>query len=105
MDSDPARFSNLRIYIANGDDEQTLCRSNEELHMLMRSRGIKHEYRVLDGGHEFIFWRAQLATDLTSLTMRLTAVNTGETILRPVRPGLLQKQRLRNTAETGSALA
>ena len=35
--------------------------------MLMRSRGIKHEYRVLDGGHEFIFWRAQLANGLNFL--------------------------------------
>lgn len=66
-DSDPSRFAGLRIYIANGDDEQTLCRSNEELHMLMRSRGIKHEYRVLDGGHEFVFWRARLADGLDFL--------------------------------------
>jgi|WetSurMetagenome_2_1015567.scaffolds.fasta_scaffold00256_4 enterochelin esterase-like enzyme len=66
-DSDPARFNSLRIYIANGDDEQTLCRSNEELHMLMRSKGIKHEYRVSDGGHDFIFWRAQMTNGLNFL--------------------------------------
>jgi enterochelin esterase-like enzyme len=66
-ESDPSRFSHLRIYIANGDDEQTLCRSNEELHILMRNRGIKHEYRVLDGGHEFTFWRAELVNGLNFL--------------------------------------
>jgi enterochelin esterase-like enzyme len=66
-DTDPSRFNTLRIYIANGDDEQTLCRSNEELHILMRDRGIKHEYRVTDGGHEFTFWRAQMANGLNFL--------------------------------------
>lgn len=55
--SKPGDFSNLRIYIDNGDDEQTLAFSNEELHILMRDKNILHEYRVRNGGHEFRYWR------------------------------------------------
>lgn len=54
----------LNIYITNGDDEHTLCRSNEELHILMRDKGIPHEYRVGNGGHEFSFWRGELINGL-----------------------------------------
>jgi enterochelin esterase-like enzyme len=56
-DEPTEKFSKLRIYICNGDDEHTLCRSNEELHILMRNRSVPHEYRVRNGGHEFAFWR------------------------------------------------
>ena len=45
-----------RIYISNGDDEGTLARSNEELHMMMRDKNIPHEFRVRNGGHEFSYW-------------------------------------------------
>lgn len=50
----------LNIYMVNGDEEQTLCRSNEELHILMQKSGIAHEYRVVDGGHSFRVWSAAL---------------------------------------------
>jgi enterochelin esterase-like enzyme len=50
----------LRIYIDNGDDEQTLCRSNEELHIRMMDLGIPHEFRVRDGGHSFRYWCSAL---------------------------------------------
>ncbi|HRZ21165.1 MAG TPA: alpha/beta hydrolase family protein, partial [Bacteroidales bacterium] len=62
--NDPASFNDLRIYIDNGDDEQTLCRSNEELHILMRDRGVPHEFRVRDGGHSFEYWRSSLPNAL-----------------------------------------
>lgn len=65
--SEPGRFKDLKIFIANGDDEHTLCRSNEELHILLRDLNIKHEYRVLDGGHEFKFWRNELPDGLCFL--------------------------------------
>lgn len=50
----------LNIYMVNGDEEQTLCRSNEELHILMQQSGIAHEYRVTDGGHSFRVWCAAI---------------------------------------------
>ncbi|MDQ3015399.1 MAG: alpha/beta hydrolase-fold protein, partial [Bacteroidota bacterium] len=61
---DPKQFSELKIYIDIGDDEYTLCRSNEELHILLRDLKIQHEYRVRDGGHTFSYWRAALPNAL-----------------------------------------
>lgn len=52
-----AEKSRLKIYMINGDDEGTLCRSNEELHILMQTIGVPHEYRVVNGGHSFRVWR------------------------------------------------
>jgi enterochelin esterase-like enzyme len=57
-------LNNLSIYMVNGDEEQTLCRSNEELHILMHRLGIPHEYRVIDGGHSFKVWWAALPNSL-----------------------------------------
>lgn len=57
-------YKNLKIYIDNGDDEETLCRSNEELHMLLRDKNFPHEFRVRNGGHEFSYWREALPNGL-----------------------------------------
>jgi len=54
----------LNIYIDNGDKEQTLCRSNEELHILMRNLNIPHEFRVREGGHSFQYWCSALPNAL-----------------------------------------
>ena len=54
----------LNIYIDNGDKEQTLCRSNEELHILLRNLNIPHEFRVRDGGHSFQYWCSALPNAL-----------------------------------------
>lgn len=61
---DLSKLKNLKLYIDNGDDEETLCRSNEELHMLLRDRNFPHEFRVRDGGHEFQYWRDALPNGL-----------------------------------------
>jgi enterochelin esterase-like enzyme len=58
------QIKKLNIYIDNGDKEQTLCRSNEELHILMRSLNIPHEFRVRDGGHSFQYWCSALPNAL-----------------------------------------
>ncbi|MEI6060621.1 MAG: alpha/beta hydrolase family protein [Bacteroidota bacterium] len=55
-----AEIKRLNIYIDNGDKEQTLCRSNEELHILMCRLHIQHEFRVRDGGHSFQYWCSAL---------------------------------------------
>jgi len=57
-------FTKLKLFIDNGDDEHTLCRSNEELHILLRDLHIQHEYRVRNGGHEFSYWREALPNAL-----------------------------------------
>ncbi|WP_225035267.1 alpha/beta hydrolase [Winogradskyella sp. SM1960] len=53
-------YIDLKIFIDNGDDEQTLSKSNEELHMLLRDLNFKHEFRVRNGGHTFEYWRESL---------------------------------------------
>jgi enterochelin esterase-like enzyme len=58
------RFKDLKIYIDNGDDEQTLSKSNEELHILLRDLKFNHEFRVRDGGHTFEYWRGSLRNGL-----------------------------------------
>jgi enterochelin esterase-like enzyme len=60
----PDEIKKINIYIDNGDKEQTLCRSNEELHILMRSLNIPHEFRVRDGGHSFQYWCSALPNAL-----------------------------------------
>ncbi len=50
-------FSNLKILIDCGDDEETLSNTNDNLHALMRDRQIAHEYRVRSGGHSFDYWK------------------------------------------------
>jgi len=62
--TDIRKFDDLKVYIDNGDDEQTLCRSNEELHILMRRVSFAHEFRVRNGGHEFVYWREALPNAL-----------------------------------------
>jgi enterochelin esterase-like enzyme len=61
---DLSPLKELKLYIDNGDDEETLCRSNEELHMLLRERNFNHEFRVRNGGHEFQYWRDALPNGL-----------------------------------------
>ncbi|MEO9475722.1 MAG: alpha/beta hydrolase-fold protein [Cyclobacteriaceae bacterium] len=59
-----SRYTGLKIYIDNGDEEETLCASNEELHMLLRDIDFPHEFRVRDGGHEFAYWREAMPNAL-----------------------------------------
>jgi enterochelin esterase-like enzyme len=61
-------YGKHKIYIDNGDKEQTLCRSNEELHILMRNTGFPHEYRVRNGGHSFDYWCSALPNALHFLS-------------------------------------
>lgn len=49
----------VRFRIDCGDDD-FLYRGNSTLHILMRDKGIPHEYRVRDGGHSWTFWRTGL---------------------------------------------
>ncbi|HML66010.1 MAG TPA: alpha/beta hydrolase-fold protein [Dysgonomonas sp.] len=58
----------LKIFIDNGDDEQTLASSNEELHMLLRDKKIVHEFRVRNGGHEFSYWREAMYNGLNFIS-------------------------------------
>lgn len=61
---DLSKVKSVKLFIDNGDDEETLCRSNEELHILLRDRNFPHEFRVRNGGHTFQYWRDALPNGL-----------------------------------------
>ena len=56
-------LNKVRWYIDCGDDD-FLYAGNSTLHMIMRNRGIDHEYRVRDGGHSWIYWRTGIRDGL-----------------------------------------
>lgn len=53
---DANNFSTVRFFIDCGDDEESLTFTNNEMHALMRSRNIAHEYRVRNGAHTWDYW-------------------------------------------------
>ncbi len=91
----------LRIYMVNGDEEQTLCRSNETLHILMHEHGIPHEYRVVDGGHSFTVWQQALLPSLRYIASVFSETPyTGEPEV-PVRRQQLNKEQFITLATPG----
>lgn len=52
-----------RWWIDMGDDD-FLSQGGDAMHTVMTQRGIKHEYRVRDGGHDWIYWRTGLVDAL-----------------------------------------
>lgn len=62
-------LNSVRFYIDCGDDDW-LGDGNWELHKKMRTKGIKHEYRVRNGGHQWSYWRTGLADALEYITTR-----------------------------------
>jgi S-formylglutathione hydrolase FrmB len=53
----------VRLYIDCGDDD-FLYKGNASLHILLRDRQVKHEYRVRDGGHTWSYWRTGITDGL-----------------------------------------
>jgi len=58
----------VRWYIDCGDDD-FLFEGNALVHIAMRKKGIAHEYRVRDGVHNWVYWRASLPEVLKFVTM------------------------------------
>lgn len=58
----------VRWYIDCGDDD-FLYEGNSLIHIAMRKREIPHEYRVRDGVHSWVYWRAALPTVLEFVSM------------------------------------
>lgn len=56
---DAKALKQVRWYIDCGDDD-FLSEGNAALHLKMREKGIPHEYRVRDGGHQWSYWRTGL---------------------------------------------
>ncbi len=53
----------VRWYIDCGDDD-FLYEGNSLVHIAMRKKGIPHEFRIHDGGHNWTYWRNALPTVL-----------------------------------------
>ena len=49
----------VRWYIDIGDDD-FLYEGDELVHIMMRKKGIPHEFRVRDGVHGWVYWRESL---------------------------------------------
>lgn len=61
-----------KIYLDVGDKENSLCRSNEELHRLLSEKGIKHYWTVRGGNHDFDVWCAALPNAFRYLNSRFS---------------------------------
>ena len=57
------QIEKVRFYIDCGDDD-FLYKGNAALHVLLRDRQIKHEFRVRDGGHTWSYWRTGITEGL-----------------------------------------
>ncbi len=92
--SDLTKLKGLRIFIDNGDDEKTLCRSNEQLHILMRDKGIPHEFRVRDGGHSFQYWYSALPNALRFISDAFESKPyRGDVLPNTIKPKLSKEQQ------------
>lgn len=56
-------LSSVKWFIDCGDDDFLLDR-NVEFTQAMRKKGIKHEFRIRDGGHTWEYWHSALYTCL-----------------------------------------
>ena len=57
-------INSVRWYIDCGDDD-FLYKANSLMHIKMREKNIKHEFRIRDGGHTWDYWRSALPTVLS----------------------------------------
>ncbi|MDA0678526.1 MAG: alpha/beta hydrolase-fold protein, partial [Bacteroidetes bacterium] len=64
---EPDALNRVRWYIDCGDDD-FLYEGNSQMHVLLKERGVNHEYRVRDGGHTWTYWRTALPTVLKFIT-------------------------------------
>lgn len=91
----PDDFKNYHIYIDNGDKEQTLCRSNEELHILMREMNFPHEYRVRNGGHSFEYWCSALPNALRFISDAFEAKSYRGDLIPDTYPFVVSENELK----------
>lgn len=91
----PTDTKNYSIYMDNGDKEQTLCRSNEELHILMRKMNFQHEYRVREGGHSFDYWCSALPNALRFISDATEAKPYRGDIVLTTNPFVVEENELK----------
>lgn len=60
---DLEKIKTVKYYIDCGDDD-FLYKGNSALHVIMRDKGVPHEFRTRDGAHEWTYWRTGLPEGL-----------------------------------------
>jgi enterochelin esterase-like enzyme len=58
-----ADLEKVRLYLDCGDDD-FLYKGNSSLHILLRDRQVRHEFRMRDGGHTWSYWRTGITDGL-----------------------------------------
>ncbi|SFZ90941.1 S-formylglutathione hydrolase FrmB [Flaviramulus basaltis] len=53
------QIESVRWYIDCGDDD-FLYEGNSLVHVALRNKDVKHEFRIRDGGHTWTYWRESL---------------------------------------------
>ena len=66
---DQKTLNSVRWYIDCGDDDY-LYKNNVLMHIKMREKGIQHEFRVRDGGHNWDYWRSALPSVLEFISKK-----------------------------------
>ncbi|MBC6996333.1 alpha/beta hydrolase-fold protein [Neolewinella lacunae] len=64
---DKEKIASVRWFIDCGDDD-FLYRENSLVHIALREREIKHEFRIREGGHTWTYWRESLPEVLAFIT-------------------------------------
>ena len=61
------QLNSVRWYIDCGDDD-FLFEGNSLLHIKMRKKGVRHEFRIRDGSHNWTYWRTALPSVLSFIS-------------------------------------
>jgi enterochelin esterase-like enzyme len=70
--ADPS-LQGQRYFIDCGDDEETLSETSDLLHAVMRGEGIRHEYRVRNGAHDWSYWHRSLPEALRFISKSVSS--------------------------------
>ena len=62
-------LNSIRWYIDCGDDDY-LFEGNSLMHIKMRKKEVKHEFRIRDGAHNWTYWRSALPSVLEFISQK-----------------------------------
>jgi hypothetical protein len=90
--------------MVNGDKEETLAKSNEELNILMCKYQIEHEYRVQEGGHSFKFWNANMPNALRFVSDAFEGKNYRGDFVQYIEPMPFNEDQLKQVSVNSNAI-
>lgn len=92
------------IYMVNGDKEETLAKSNEELNILMCKLNIEHEYRVNEGGHSFKFWNANMPNVLRFVSDAFEGKTYRGDFVQYIEPTPFNENQMKQVSANGKTI-